>query len=114
MIEITELRKSYHGIEVLHVPELHIKRGESVGLVGNNGAGKTTLLSLLLDLIQPDGGTVAGAGAGERRRPMEALYLRFYRRIIFDWLPDGLGILLFIGAVSRNWRRSGGGSDRTI
>ena len=59
MIEITELRKSYHGIEVLHVPELHIKRGESVGLVGNNGAGKTTLLSLLLDLIQPDGGTVA-------------------------------------------------------
>lgn len=58
MIQITELRKSYHGIEVLHVPELYMKRGESVGLVGNNGAGKTTLLSLLLDLIQPDGGTM--------------------------------------------------------
>jgi ABC-2 type transport system ATP-binding protein len=32
--------------------------GEIVGLVGSNGAGKTTFLRLVMDLIQPDGGSV--------------------------------------------------------
>lgn len=59
MIRVEQLKKSYNGVEVLSVPELHISRGESVGLVGNNGAGKTTLLSLLLDLIQPDCGHIS-------------------------------------------------------
>jgi ABC-2 type transport system ATP-binding protein len=45
-------------VEVLNIPQLHIGKGESVGLVGNNGAGKTTLFSLILDLIQPDTGEV--------------------------------------------------------
>jgi len=59
MIEIKDLSKSYQGLQVLNIPNLHIGRGESVGLVGNNGAGKTTLFSLILDLIQPDTGSIA-------------------------------------------------------
>lgn len=58
MIEIRNLSKSYKNVEVLNIPQLHIGKGESVGLVGNNGAGKTTLFSLILDLIQPDTGEV--------------------------------------------------------
>ncbi len=58
MIAINNIQKSYKGVEVLNVPELHIGQGESFGLVGNNGAGKTTLFRIVLDLIKPNNGDV--------------------------------------------------------
>jgi ABC-2 type transport system ATP-binding protein len=58
MIVINNLKKIYSGVNVVNVPHLEIKRGESVGLVGNNGAGKTTLFRLMLDLIRPETGEV--------------------------------------------------------
>jgi len=57
MIELTKLKKVYAGRTVLSIEQLNIKEKEFVGLVGNNGAGKTTMLSLILDLIEPSGGT---------------------------------------------------------
>ena len=58
MIHIHNLSKTYSGVTVLNIEELHIPKGESFGLVGNNGAGKTTLFSALLDLIQPTTGYI--------------------------------------------------------
>jgi len=58
MIEIKDLKKVYAGVTVVNVPHLEIKKGESVGLVGNNGAGKTTLFRMMLDLIRPEAGEV--------------------------------------------------------
>jgi len=58
MIEIKDLKKIYSGVTVVNVPHLEIRKGESVGLVGNNGAGKTTLFRTILDLIRPDSGEV--------------------------------------------------------
>jgi len=58
MIEIKDLKKIYNGVTVVNVPHLEIKKGESVGLVGNNGAGKTTLFRMMLDLIRPERGEV--------------------------------------------------------
>jgi len=58
MIEIQGLKKGYHGVNVVNIPQLTIKRGESIGLIGNNGAGKTTLFRMILDLIRPDSGEV--------------------------------------------------------
>ena len=58
MIEIQNLKKGYYGVNVVNIPQLSIKKGESIGLVGNNGAGKTTLFRMMLDLIRPDAGEV--------------------------------------------------------
>jgi len=58
MIAISNLKKKYNGVTVVNIPELFIKRGETIGLVGNNGAGKTTLFRMMLDLIRPDSGEV--------------------------------------------------------
>jgi ABC-2 type transport system ATP-binding protein len=58
MIEIKNLKKIYNGVTVVNVPDIEIKKGESVGLVGNNGAGKTTLFRMVLDLIRPEAGQV--------------------------------------------------------
>jgi ABC-2 type transport system ATP-binding protein len=62
MIEIKNLTKSYAGVTVVNIPELHIQRGETIGLVGNNGAGKTTLFRMILDLIRPESGEVLSNG----------------------------------------------------
>ena len=58
MIQVKELKKVYSGVIVVNIPQLEIKKGESIGLVGNNGAGKTTLFRMMLDLIRPEAGEV--------------------------------------------------------
>src|SRR6187549_2369855 len=62
MITITDLRKTYNGINAVEIDHLEIFKGEVVGLVGNNGAGKTTFFRLLLDLIRADDGVVLSKG----------------------------------------------------
>ena len=61
-LKIENLKKCYGEKVALDLPELTIKSGELVGLVGNNGAGKTTLLRLILDLIKADSGQVFSNG----------------------------------------------------
>ena len=61
MIQVHDLRKSF-GSYSLHIPALDVPEGETLGLVGNNGAGKTTFLRLLLDLLEPDAGTITVGG----------------------------------------------------
>ena len=58
MISISNISKSYNGVEVLNIENIEIPKGQNFGLVGNNGAGKTTLFSLLLDLIKPTTGEI--------------------------------------------------------
>jgi lipopolysaccharide transport system ATP-binding protein len=46
------------GAEVLTDVDLEIRRGESLGVIGQNGAGKSTLLKILTGVIEPTRGTV--------------------------------------------------------
>jgi ABC-2 type transport system ATP-binding protein len=62
MIHFSQLSKQYAERTVLDIPELNLKEGELVGLVGNNGAGKTTMMRLMLDLIQATTGVVTMDG----------------------------------------------------
>jgi len=88
MIEIKNLKKVYNGVTVVNVPHIEIKKGESVGLVGNNGAGKTTLFRMMLDLIRPEAGEVLSNGelvaGGENWKNYTASYLD---EGFFDRLP---------------------------
>lgn len=62
MINISNLRKAYNGINAVDIDHLEIFSGEVIGLVGNNGAGKTTLFRLLLDLIRSNEGEILSKG----------------------------------------------------
>ena len=79
MIQINDLKKVYNGVIVVNIPQLEIKAGESIGLVGNNGAGKTTLFRMVLDLIRPESGEVLSNGnkvaGGEEWKNYTASYL---------------------------------------
>ncbi len=50
------------SIAVLQDVNLRVRRGESLGLIGENGAGKSTLLKLLTGVLTPTTGSVAVAG----------------------------------------------------
>src|SRR5690606_31878168 len=55
---------TYPGAEKRAVDDvsLHVRRGQSVALVGLNGSGKTTLVKLLAGLYAPDEGVIRYQG----------------------------------------------------
>ena len=55
-IKITNLKKSYGGIEALKGINMTINKGQFFGLLGPNGAGKTTTINILTGLVRKDNG----------------------------------------------------------
>jgi ABC-2 type transport system ATP-binding protein len=51
-------RNRHSEVVALDHIDLHIKRGETFGLIGLNGAGKTTFCRILSTLVSPDKGSV--------------------------------------------------------
>ncbi len=58
MIEISGLRKSYKGFEVLKGLDMTVGSGEVYGFIGRNGCGKSTTMNILTGLLAKDGGSV--------------------------------------------------------
>jgi simple sugar transport system ATP-binding protein len=56
MIRCEKMNKWYGGIHALKDVSVDIKKGESVGLVGDNGAGKSTFIKILSGVHKQDSG----------------------------------------------------------
>lgn len=50
--------KSFGAVSVLKGVNMHVKKGEVLGLIGDNGAGKSTLLKTITGFHRPDGGKI--------------------------------------------------------
>lgn len=57
-IRITDIVKSFNGIEILKGITLELEEGQTHGLIGANGCGKSVLMQIIAGLIKPDKGTV--------------------------------------------------------
>lgn len=77
LIRIHNLVIQRNGRDVLRIPSLEIKRGETLAVVGPNGAGKSTLLLALAGLLRPVRGEIQFEG-----KPLEARDDLVYRRRI--------------------------------
>jgi ABC-2 type transport system ATP-binding protein len=66
-VEVTNLRKSYDGLEAVRGISFDLRSGEVFGLLGPNGAGKTTTVEILEGYREPDAGDVTVLGADPRR-----------------------------------------------
>jgi ABC-type multidrug transport system ATPase subunit len=56
VIETSDLRKDYGGVEAVRGLNLQVPAGSIFGFLGKNGAGKTTTIKLLLGMARPTSG----------------------------------------------------------
>ncbi|MFR8012514.1 MAG: ABC transporter ATP-binding protein [Clostridia bacterium] len=61
------------GEETLHDIDLHIRSGETIGIIGGTGCGKSSLVNLISRLYDVDKGAVRVGGHDVRDYDMEAL-----------------------------------------
>ena len=63
LIELREIKKSYGSVFAVGGVNMHVDRGEVVGLLGDNGAGKSTLIKILAGAVQPSSGEILVGGS---------------------------------------------------
>jgi ABC-2 type transport system ATP-binding protein len=63
MLTASHLRKVFTTTVAVDDVSFEIRKGEIFGLIGPNGAGKTTTIRMLLNILEPDSGTITYDGA---------------------------------------------------
>ena len=59
MIKIRNVHKTFNSQHVLRGVNLHIKKGETVVIIGRSGCGKSVLLKHMIGLLSPDRGSIS-------------------------------------------------------
>jgi ABC-2 type transport system ATP-binding protein len=67
MLTLQKVSKAFTGIKAVDAISLEIPTGEVFGFLGPNGAGKTTTLRMIMNIIQPDSGTISIDGVPSTR-----------------------------------------------
>jgi ABC transport system ATP-binding/permease protein len=57
LLQLTGIRLTFGGRNLLESADLSVSQGEKICLVGRNGSGKSTLLKIAAGLVEADGGT---------------------------------------------------------
>ncbi|MBQ9338478.1 MAG: LPS export ABC transporter ATP-binding protein [Lentisphaeria bacterium] len=70
LLDARGLVKAYRGRRVVNDVNIHVRRGEVVGILGPNGAGKTTSFYMITGLIKPDAGVINFKGVDVSDQPM--------------------------------------------
>jgi ABC-type nitrate/sulfonate/bicarbonate transport system ATPase subunit len=91
-VTVTGVARRFRGrrgseVAALERLDLSVPAGAVLGVVGPSGCGKSTLLELIAGLQEPDGGTVAIDGHGDRRA---ACALMPQRDLLLPW-RDAVG-----------------------
>jgi len=63
VLQLSDVKKSFSGIQVLHGVNFSLRKGEIHALVGENGAGKSTLMNIIMGIHQPDSGEIRVNGS---------------------------------------------------
>ncbi len=94
LVEVNDLKKHFPirggmlnrriaSVQAVDGVSFEVRRGETLGIVGESGCGKSTTARLLMRLMEPDGGDVvidgqkvgpAGLGLRDMRRRMQMVF----------------------------------------
>ncbi|MDB5074363.1 MAG: oligopeptide/dipeptide transporter, ATPase subunit [Chloroflexi bacterium] len=99
------------AVQAVDGVKLQIRRGETLGLVGESGCGKSTLSRAILQLIKPTGGKVFLDGqeltalSGDRLRPMRQRMQMIFQDP-YSSLNGRMTVAEIVGEPLKNYRRS--------
>jgi ABC-2 type transport system ATP-binding protein len=98
LIEISGLKKSFQGTEVIKGLNFTLEKGKCIALLGPNGAGKTTTLRMLSGLMEPSEGIIkfTEAKKGEDIRHLIGYLPQF--PVFYNWM-SGLEFLSYVGKL---------------
>ncbi len=108
IIETSDLRKQYDGVEALRGLTLHVPSGSIYGFLGRNGAGKTTTMKILLGMAHPTSGSarVFGLPADAQETSVEIRRRAAFvseEKELYDSMPVE-AIVRFTAAFYPRWR----------
>jgi ABC-2 type transport system ATP-binding protein len=105
VIATTALRKRFGRVDTIEGVDLQVPEGTVFALIGPNGAGKTTTIRLLMNILQPDSGSITVLGT-----PSRALGWRHFQHIGYvsesQKLPEALSItqyFRYLQSLYANW-----------
>ena len=58
LLKVTELSKTFGGVQAVSRISFELKEKELLGVIGPNGSGKTTLVNLITGFVKPSSGAV--------------------------------------------------------
>lgn len=87
IVRAAGLHTYYGASHIIRGVDIHISRGESIGLLGRNGMGKTTLIRSILGHVRPTKGYVEVQGEDCTGRLPEQI-----ARQGIAYVPEGRGI----------------------
>lgn len=112
LLEIEHLKKYFPikgvrgpGVQAVEDVSLYIKRGETLGLVGESGCGKTTLGRTILRLYEPTSGKIVYDGVtifekdGKKKTAAKMLPYRRKMQIIFQDPSASLDPRMTVGEI---------------
>lgn len=99
LVQISGLKKSFQGTEVIKGLDFSLEKGKCIALLGPNGAGKTTTLRMLSGLMSPSSGTITFTDAkkGEDIRRFIGYLPQF--PVFYEWM-SGLEFLTYVGKLA--------------
>ena len=93
LLIVTNVSKSYGGLQALSEVSFEVKQGEVLGIVGPNGAGKSTLIDIVTGVQPPDSGKVVLDGNEVTEGPAARAHRGMSRTFQHPLLAQSLSVL---------------------
>ena len=125
LLKLTDVRKRFPAgrhsfVHAVNGVSLEVRRGETLGLVGESGCGKTTLGRTIVKLYRPDGGSICYGGQDvwgfdkkqnlEYRKKVQIIYQDPYASldplsVVSTSIAEGLAIHKMCGGKQQRHER---------
>ena len=92
VLVIRGLAKSFEDRKLFEIPEIEVRGGERIAVIGDNGTGKTTLVKMIMGEEKPDSGIVRLGPSVKPAYLPQIIKFEYPRRTILDTLVYGLDI----------------------
>ncbi len=98
ILSINGVEKSFKGKKVVDDLTFRVNKGEIMGMLGPNGAGKTTTIRMIMDIIEPDRGTISFSGNGRRAASKKSIGYLPEERGLYEDATTG-DVLEYLGTL---------------